>query len=495
MKRPISVNVMNQLNTPPETTPLQKVFIIFGMGIFIALACVTAGLPINYPSHLPNSLPTQGEGSSYTIDVGDTAWMVIATAFATLAAPLLTYLLANLYGRVTSFSVQVTLLAGSLISLLWIVITFSLTYAKDANGDQILGLPKYLYMFAHTYAEPDSFYAPTIPFSIFAIFELSYPILAAAIVVSALIDRVNVYGLITFLFIWHVCLYTPIAHITWNERGFFYTNYVEDYAGGLVVFMTAGITAITGHVFLDWIQAPKPEPRKPHNPESALFAAIGLWFLWFGVNAGKAVSADAVACQTIVNTIAGVTTSILVHYYWDWFENIRANPITITNSILVGIVSTAPSSGFVTVGGAMCIAVFTTLVTRVFGKYWWKETLENTPYSVGILFGIGGSTAFLFTALLSYQFINPDAVNGLTHGMSTLIRHHTAAILAMWACGFVANFLAFLISNLIVPLSKDKQAPSSPKGEYAPAPLGPYAKDSEHHISTNNLEEPPAETA
>jgi Amt family ammonium transporter len=202
LRRPLSVNVINQLNTPPETTPLQKVMIIMGMGVFIALVALTASLPLNYLSRQPTTLPSSGDDDATSnINLGDTAWLIVATIFGILLAPTLSYLYANLYGRTTSFSVQVSLLVGAMITILWIVISFSLTYAKDANNDQILGLPKYYYMFAHVGAYPDGDYVDSVPFSIFAVFELSFPILAASIVTSALIGKnCHSFCLLYFLF-------------------------------------------------------------------------------------------------------------------------------------------------------------------------------------------------------------------------------------------------------------------------------------------------------
>jgi Amt family ammonium transporter len=282
------------------------------------------------------------------------------------------------------------------------------------------------------------------------------------------------------MFIWHLCVYTPIAHITWNHGGFFYTNTIEDFSGGLVVHMTAGITAVTAHLFLDWIQAPKSEARRPTDPENLVLAAVGVWFLWFGINAGKAYAADGVAAQSMVNTIAGVTTSVIGGYFLDLLLGYAYSDVSVVNSILIGLIATTPCSGLVTVGGSMVVTVITMLTVRIIGKYIFKEARDDTPYSIGVLHGIGGSTAFLFTAMMSYEMVNPaDANNGLTWGHDTPIRHHTAAVLAMWACGFCALLLTLAVSNLVVPLSKTKQ---SPNGDYAPTPLGPFgAADNEKH--------------
>jgi Amt family ammonium transporter len=293
-----------------------------------------------------------------------------------------------------------------------------------------------------------------------------------------------------FVFVWHICIYTPVAHITWNNNGFFKENQIEDFSGGLVVHMTAGITAFTANLFLDWIQAPKPDLRKRNNPKGILLAAFVLWFFSFGLNAGKAYMANEVATQSVVNTIAGVMVSILVNYFLDSLEGFRVRNVSIANYILMALVATSPSSGFVTVGGSMVVTIITVLTIRVVGGWILKQGIDASSYSIATLHGLGGSVAFIFTALISYYSINPgngqnlEALNGQTFGMATPIRHHTAAVLALWICLFCSLLVALFVCNLIVPLSKSKQSPVSSKGEYAPAPFGPFGKDGNPNSSS-----------
>jgi Amt family ammonium transporter len=277
-----------------------------------------------------------------------------------------------------------------------------------------------------------------------------------------------------------------MAHIVWHPRGFFKTNDIEDFSGGIVVHMTAGVTIVAAHLFLDWIKAPPAEQRQPNNPEGILFSAFLVWFLWFGINAGKAYGASFVASQSIVNTIAAVFTSVLLNYFFDQVASVPVTNISLVNGILLGLISTSPSSGYVTVGGSMVVTVITVIVTRFFGKVIRKEALNDNAYSLATLHGVGGSVSFLFTALISYNFINPSgALNGLTYGVDTPIRNHTAAILAVWSCGFLAVLLALFLSNLVVPISKTAQ----PKGEFYPTALGPLGhgnNDSADYNSTAN---------
>jgi Amt family ammonium transporter len=468
-KVPITEDGRHPYHKPPETTVFQKLMIILGFVTVIVLCSLTASLPIN----LPRNQGSMDIGSPPTasIDNGDTAWMIVASMFAILLGPVVAYFYANIYGKSSNTLVQTVIIMASMVAFLWIIITLSLVWGRDANGGQIMGFPKQFYMFAHAGNLPIVELANTIPMNIFAIFELSFAILCPTIIAAAVIDRVNVYGFLAFIFVWHITIWTPVAHIVWNLRGFFATNDIEDYAGGIVVHMMAGITVLAMNKYLDYKQAPKPEPAAPRNPESALFASFAVWFLWFGLNAGKAHSANVSASQSVVNTIAGVTVAIFINYLADVLFDVPHTNVAIMNAIMLGLVSTTPSSGFVTVGGAMVISIITTIVTRFFAKTVMKDGLQDQPYSVVSVHGIGGSVAFLFTALLSYGFVNPAAMNGLTYGHEGPIRHHVAAILALWPAGICAVVLCLFLVDLVVPLSRYDQ---HPKSDYAPTGLGPY---------------------
>eukprot|EP01039_Chlorochromonas_danica_P006396 gene6396-7051_t len=457
----------DELYQAPKTSVFQKVVILLVFGTVVALSSLTASLPIEIVSHQRSQRPDAP--STSTIINGDTAWMIVATIFGLLAGPVLAYLYANIYGKSSNLLIQAVVLVASLVAFLWIIISLSLVWGVDANGDQIMGFPKQFYMFAHAGNLPIAEIADNIPMNIFAVFELTFAILAPAIVTSAVIDRVNIYGFLFFIFVWHLAVWTPIAHIVWNLRGFYKTNDIEDYAGGIVVHMMSAITVLATDLYLDFRGAPKSKIATPRNPETALFSSLAVWFLWFGVNAGKAHGANVSASQAVVNTIAGVTVAISLNYLIDFVFDVPFTNITLINAILLGVVSTTPSSGFVPVGGAMIISVITTLSVRLIANLLLKDGINDQPYSIVSVHGIGGSVAFLFTALISYQFVNKEGMNGLTYGHEGPIRHHTAAVLATWSCGLLAVFLCLFFSDFFVPLGRNFQK----GGDYDPVPLGP----------------------
>jgi Amt family ammonium transporter len=461
----------DQFSKQPQTTPLQKLLIIAAASVFIAFCCVIAALPLNLPGDQLSQYPDSAANT------GDTAWMIVATIFAFLSAPALTYLYAHLYGLQTPHLIHTVLIMSAMITFLWILCSFSFIHGKQSNGDKIYGIPIHYYMFAHVNGNMvDSFLAPTIPANIFAIFELCFAIIAPTVVAIAVIDRVSNYGFLAFIFIWHLTVYVPVAFITWNKDGWLYTNKVQDFSGGLVTNMLAAITIIVLNAFLDWKQAPAATAiTANNNSTSLLLTALGLWFLSFGVNAGKAHAADSTAAQSVVNTIAIVFLSILLTFLYNILFNRDLTNTGLSKAIIFGLLVSTPCSGYVTVGGAMVIAIITFFVLKIVDELYFKDDIEDRPHSLPVLYGLVGTVSFLFTALISYQFINPSqGHDGLTAGNPGSLRYHLATVITFWVTTPIAVALVAFVTDLIVPLSKAEQS----GGLYAPTNIGPFRPES-----------------
>lgn len=358
--------------------------------------------------------------------------------------------------------------------------SFSLVYGEDANGQHFLGFPSTYYMFRDVGARPAAELAPTIPCSIYAVFELCFALLTPTIVAADIIgeysyayvtsrciliilfafvvtERVNVFGVVFFLLAWHVVVYCPVAHITWNPRGYLFTNDVEDFAGGIVVNILASSTILASNAFLDFVKAPNFSVKIPNNSTEALKSALALWFLWFGLLAGKAHNAGPVAAQAVVNTIASVQVAVLFGYLQDRLcggQTFADASESMLNNILLGLVAVTPVCGYTTVGGAMCVSVVTVLATKLIARYLLHDGMaENDPLDITTVHGVGGTIGFLVTAIFSHSFINPAALDGLTMGEQEPIRMHTAAALALWGCIFLATFVLHFLCDLLVPIS------------------------------------------
>jgi Amt family ammonium transporter len=330
--------------------------------------------------------------------------------------------------------------------------SFSLAYGKDAKDNGIIGYPGTYYFFHNTWDLNASHNgAPGISNSIFAVYELGFALVTAGLITISLAGRVNLNSFLIFMFAWHIIVYTPVAHIVWSPEGAIYTNWIRDFSGGLVVHVLSSATAISLHLVLGKDEIPKAGVVA--NPEKALYLTFVVWFLWFGFNAGKAHDASSVAAQSVVNTIAATMSSILMSFFYNLVLEKPVTPVSLSNAVLIGLVSITSASGYVTVGGAMCIAVFTYLFTAIVAQFFIGEGFNaHESFSTLTIHAVAGSVGFLWTAIISYHMVNTNGYNGLTAGRGIPIAYQIAALLAVWVCSFLSTFALAWIINLVSPL-------------------------------------------
>lgn len=432
--------------TESTTSPIVKGVAVVVAGIVIALSALTASLPLNIGSRQDSQAADPS-----TLNNGDTAWVIVATVFGFFLPPALAYLYANLNGSNVQELVKTVVVTGSLVTFLWIIFTFSLSYGKDVHGNGIMGYPYTYYMFRSTTGDNAGRNgAPTIPNSIFAVYELGFALVTPTIIAASLAGRVNLNSFLIFIFIWHLVVYCPVAHIVWSPEAAFLTNQIRDFSGGLVVHVLGSATAIATHLVLGKDSIPKGSVS---NPDTVLKLTFVVWFLWFGFNAGKAHDASAVASQSIVNTIAASLTAVLMGFLYNLIMEKPTTPVTISNSVLLGLIAITPASGYVTVGGAMCISLFTTIFTIVVGQFLIGEGQNGDSLSVVTMHSIAGSVGFLWTAIISYRFVNEAGKNGLTFGRGVPLAYQLSALLAIWACVLISTFFIAFVVNLFFPMA------------------------------------------
>jgi len=445
-----------------------KLFAAVAAAVVISFAAIIAAVPINLP----------GKEQTYNINEqpyssGANAWLIVATAMGILLSPALAFLYGTLNGSNISELVKNVTIVGSLIVFLWILFSFSLAYGKDAHGNGILGYPQTYYFYHNTFNTNAALNnAGNITNSIFSVYELGFALVTATLVTISLAGRVNLNSFMIFMACWHLAVYTPIAHIVWSGQGAIFTNWVQDFSGSLVVHILSSATAISLHLVLGKDEIPKAGPVA--NPEKAFALTFVVWFLWFGFNAGKAHAANEVATQSVVNTIAATFSSILMSFFYHLILEKAITPVSLANAILIGLVAITPASGFVTVGGAMVIAIFTYLFTAVIGMFVIGEGFNaHESFSTLTIHSVAGTVGYIWTAIISYHFINPAGYNGLTAGRGIPLAYQIAALLAVWAGSFFATFALAWVINLIAPLKQtqgyegDYKAPESsqPEGE------------------------------
>jgi ammonium transporter, Amt family len=267
-----------------------------------------------------------------------------------------------------------------------------------------------------------------------------------------LLERVNAFGFLFFIAVWHIAVYCPIAHMMWTPKGWFAENeHIEDFSGGLVVHMLGGLTATCVHVFMGTETLQTPSAVVHTRP--VLNATCAVWLLWVLFSAGKAYSAGPVAAQSVVNFIAATAASVLSSFFYMLIMEANITPISVSTAIMIGMVSITPASGYVTVGGAMVIAIVSYVVTITFANFILLEGRSvNAALSVTTIHTVAGTTGFLMTAMLSYKFINPQGLDGATWGNGKPILYHFILTLLFLACTTAANFLVLVVCDEILPL-------------------------------------------
>jgi Amt family ammonium transporter len=303
--------------------------------LFLLLA---VGLLATFMPALPTKIVTEG------INTGDTAWMLCATALVLLMTPGLAFFYG---GMVNSKNVISTMLqsfvAMGIISLLWVVVGFSLAFGDSIGG--FVGDPRTFFLFKGVLDGKPWSLATTIPLVLFAFFQMKFAIITPALITGSMAERINFKSYIVFIVLFSLLVYAPLAHWTWHPEGFLFKLGVLDFAGGTVVHMSAGWAALASAIYL--------KPRFSHGSEQVLppanipFVLLGtglLWFGWFGFNAGSAVAASPLAVSAFATTNVAASAAGLAWILFDVARGKKLSALGFCIGAVVGLVAITPAS-------------------------------------------------------------------------------------------------------------------------------------------------------
>jgi Amt family ammonium transporter len=410
--------------------------------LFLLLA---VGLLATFMPALPTTIVTEG------INTGDTAWMLCATALVLLMTPGLAFFYG---GMVNSKNVISTMLqsfvAMGIISLLWVVVGFSLAFGDSIGG--FVGDPRTFFLFKGVLDGKPWSLAPTIPLMLFAFFQMKFAIITPALITGSMAERINFKSYIVFIVLFSVLVYAPLAHWTWHPEGFLFKLGVLDFAGGTVVHMSAGWAALASAIYL--------KPRFSHGAEKALppanipFVLLGtglLWFGWFGFNAGSAVAASPLAVSAFATTNVAASAAGLSWILFDVARGKKLSALGFCIGAVVGLVAITPASGYVTVPVSIFIGVIAGATSNFFAHLRSKSRLDDT-LDVFPCHGIGGMVGLIMTGIFASKAVNAAAVDGLAYGGTELFLKHMLALVLVSAFTFGASFALLKLTDLITPL-------------------------------------------
>jgi ammonium transporter, Amt family len=413
--------------------------------IYLILLIGISVLALFMPA-VPAAINTEG------INSGDTAWMLAATALVLLMTPGLAYFYGGMIDTKNIISTMLqSFIAMGVISVLWIVVGFSLAFGESIGG--FIGNPTSFFMFQNVLDGKPWSLAPTIPLVLFAFFQLKFAIITPALITGTFAERVRFKSYIIFLVLFSLFIYAPLAHWTWHPDGFLFKLGVLDFAGGTVVHMSAGFAALVASIYL----RNKSEVKVAISPANIPFVLLGtglLWFGWFGFNAGSALGAGPLAASAFATTNTASAAAGLCWVLMDAVRGKKPSALGFCIGAVVGLVAITPAAGFVTIPSSLFIGTIASLISNVVVSWKAKTSLEDT-LDVFPCHGVGGLVGMVMTGLLANVAVNAANTtgNGLLFGDFTLFKVHMIGLVIVVAFIVIGSFIILKITDLISPMT------------------------------------------
>ena len=390
------------------------------------------------------------------IVAGDVAWMLCSAGLVLLMTPGL----ALFYGgMVNARNVISTMLQSfvcmGIISVLWIVVGFSLAFGDSIGG--WIGDPRTFFMFKGVLESKPWPLASTVPLVLFAFFQLKFAVISPALITGSFSERIRFTSYILFACLFSMLIYAPIAHWTWHPEGILYKMGVLDFAGGTVVHISAGCSALAAAIYLR-----KRKTGDLHTtPGNIPFVLTGtglLWFGWFGFNAGSAVGANDVAAIALANTNTAAAAAGIAWILFDTFRGKKPSAMGFCIGSVVGLVAITPAAGFVTIPNSIFIGTVSSIISNMVIAWTAKTSIDDT-LDVFPCHGVGAISGMLLTGILANQAVNPANTtgNGLFYGETKLFLAHLAGLGIVVAFSFLGAFALLKLTDIISPLRVSKE--------------------------------------
>ncbi len=378
---------------------------------------------------LPFTAYAEGGGK---IDSGDTAFMLLSAALVMLMTPGL----AMFYGgMVRKKNVLGTLMhsfvAIALVSIQWILFGYSLSFGPDVHG--IIGSLDWIGL-RGVGIDPNSDYAATIPHMAFMIYQAMFAVITPALIAGAFAERMKFSAFLVFTLLWSTVVYDPVAHWVWGTGGWLRNMGTLDFAGGIVVHITSGISALAAALVIGKRKGYLREAMPPHNLPMTVLGAGLLWFGWFGFNAGSALSSGGLSTMAFVVTHTAAVTATLVWVIIEWLHRGKPTMFGAATGSIAGLATITPASGFVSPMAAIAIGAaagaFCYLSLSLKPKLKFDDSLD----AFGV-HGVGGILGTIGAGLFAQKAINAAGADGLFFGnpRQVLVQLISIAIVAVFS--------------------------------------------------------------
>ncbi len=401
----------------------------------------------------------------------DNAWMLTSAALVLLmTGPGLALFYGGLVRKKNVLATMMQSFAMmALITVLWAIIGYSLCFA---SGNSFLGGPEHAFLRA-VGAAPDADYAATIPQQTFMVYQLMFAIITPALICGAFAERMKFSAMLLFMTMWSLLVYSPMAHMVWGKGGLLNASLggrfpTLDFAGGTVVHITSGVSALICALYLGRRVGYPREPMPPHSVVLSFIGACLLWIGWFGFNAGSALSAGSLATSAFVATHFAAATAAIGWAVAEWIRNGKPSVLGAISGCVAGLVAITPASGFVGPMAALLIGLIAGvgcyfMVAVVKARLGYDDSLD----AFGV-HGVGGTIGALLTGVFASKLINPvfkDAQGralalGMIDGNFRQLGNQLVGVLISIALAAMGTYVILRIVDLVlgVRVSADEEA-------------------------------------
>ncbi len=373
-----------------------------------------------------------------TIDSGNTAWILTSTALVLLMTPGLAFFYGGLVrGKNVLNTMMMSIIAMGVVAIQWAVLGYSLSFAEGNSFIGGLGF----FGLENVGAAPVE--GMTIPHYAFMAFQMMFAVITPALISGAVVERMKFKAYVFFILAWAVCVYDPLCHWVWGG-GWIADLGALDFAGGTVVHVSAGVSALVAALILGRRSSLiADEESRAHNVPFVLLGAALLWFGWFGFNAGSALAADGIAALAIVTTNLAAAAAMIIWVALDVWKGRRPSAVGAATGAVVGLVTITPAAGFVTPMGAIAMGLLGALVAFTAIERLGRLGIDDT-LDVFACHGVGGIVGSILTGVFATKAVNSGGADGLLYGGGAeLLIAQTISVLA--AAAFAGGCTAVIL--------------------------------------------------
>lgn len=438
-------------------------------------------MPMGDPALAADPTPVEAAATAAAAaqSSADSAWMLISTALVLLMTPGLAFFYGGFVrSKHVLNTLMMTFIMIGIVGVSWALFGYSLSFAPGSpfiGGFEWMGLnkvaatldaylPQMPYEDALKAADPKyavlTSYAPTIPHQLYMLYQMTFAIITPALISGAIVERMSFKAYFWFMVLWSSILYPVFAHMVWAKGGFLglYGGLgALDFAGGTVVHISSGVSALVAA----WVLGPrKTYPNQPAAPHNVPFVLLGtglLLFGWFGFNGGSALASGNLATTAIVTTVLSACTGGLVWVIMEWVLRGKPTAIGIATGIVAGLVGITPAAGFVTPLSALLIGAITTTCCFMAVSLKAKLQFDDSLDTFGV-HGVGGTVGAILTAVFATKAVNAAGGDGLLAGNPGELGVELAAIVITYLIAGIGTFIILKLISLVMPLRAKEEA-------------------------------------